>query len=294
MDAPIAGMRDKIVSIIPNLRAMSPSSVRLIDIVKDPDHDLEELIDELEFDAGLTANILRWANSVYFRGIEQTVSIRDAAVRLGTRPMMNLITASCTAPALGRPVPGYELGTGGLLWHSMMVATGTDVIASECKALSPNHTFTAGLLHDIGKIVLGPFIKSRSTAIGELIREEQLPFDKAERAVFGIDHQEVGALILREWNIPEPIVEAVRWHHEPNEYEGEKLVVDLIHVSEMLTWVADAGSGIEAENYQIDDQASQRLGLDDSLHGTIIEAMLAELEKHQDILLPGSKATGTG
>jgi len=158
----------------------------------------------------------------------------------------------------------------------------------------PNHTFTAALLHDIGKIVLGPLVKKQSTAIGDLLRKEQLPFDEAERAILGIDHQEVGALLLREWNIPESIVEAVRWHHQPNDYDGEKLVVDLIHVSEMLTWETDVEASIESENYKIDDQASQRLGLDDSVHDLIVETMTAELRKYQEVLRSESAETGSG
>ena len=124
-------------------------------------------------------------------------------------------------------------------------------------------------------------------------KKEQLPYDQAERAILGIDHQEIGALLLQEWNIPEPIVEAVRWHHEPSAYEGDRLVVDLIHVAEMLTWETDIGAGAEGENYRIDDQAAQRLELDDTVHETIVETMVAELEKFRDVLKSESAASST-
>lgn len=273
-----AVLRDEIIAVIVTLPAMRPSSIRLLELVQNPEHNIDEMVDALEFDPGLTANLLRWANSAYFGGVHQITSVRDAAVRLGASQMGNLITTSCAAPAIGKRVVGYELAPGSLLEHSMMVAVGTNVIVEACKADRPSHTFTAALLHDIGKIALGPFIEKQGGAVEDLARQEEVPFDEAERAVLGIDHQEVGALLLQEWNIPESIVEAVRWHHQPSEHSGEKSAVDLVHAAEILTLETGIGTGVDGEHYRLDDQASQRIGLDEPGYGAIIETMLAEME----------------
>jgi len=293
MTKPTVCLRDEIIAVIVTLPAMRPSSVHLLELVQNPDHDIEKLVDALEFDPGLTANLLRWANSAYFGGVHQITSVRDAAVRLGTSQMGNLITASCAAPVIGKRIVGYGLAPGSLLDHSMMVAIGTNVIAKACKAEPPSHTFTAALLHDIGKIALGPFIEKQGGAVEELARKEELPFDEAERLTLGIDHQEVGALLLKEWNIPEPIVEAVRWHHQPSGHEVEKLAVDLVHAAEILTLHMGTESGIDGEQYRLDEQASMRLGLDESSYGTIIETMTAEMDTLRELLSSGSGAKTT-
>jgi len=284
------GLRDEIIAVIVTLPAMRPSSVRLLELVQNPDHNIEELVDAIEFDPGLTANLLRWANSAYFGGVHQIASVRDAAVRLGTSQMGNLITTSCTAPVIGKRVVGYDLAPGSLLEHSMMVAIGTNVIAKACNTDPPSHTFTAALLHDIGKIALGPFIKEQDGAVKELARKEELPFDEAERSILGIDHQEVGALLLKEWNIPGPIVEAVRWHHQPSGHEGEKLAIDLVHAAEILTLQMGTESGIDGKRYRLDEQASMRLGLGESSYGAIIERMVAEMETLREVLSSDSAA----
>ena len=113
----------------------------------------------------------------------------------------------------------------------------------------PTYTFTAALLHDIGKIVLGTFLSIDSGPIMKLAFEDGLSFENAEREVLGIDHAEVGAELLNLWDIPDEIVQVVQYHHHPEQCE-DNMAVHLVHVADLLSIECGFGIGIDGLNYR--------------------------------------------
>ena len=109
------------------------------------------------------------------------------------------------------------------------------------------NAFTSGLLHDVGKILLGTFMEVDVEPIVHLAKTELISFNVAEQRVLGIDHAEAGAALLEAWELPELIIRAIRWHHTPEDYEGDPLVVDLVHVADALCLQGAIGAaGIRA------------------------------------------------
>ena len=253
-------IRDTIIEQIQTLDGLPASASQLIQKVNNPDFNIQELVDSIEMDPALTANVLKWANSPVFGGIHEIATIRDATVRLGLQQMRQLITASLTTPIISHAIPGYDLSPGQLLERSIIVAMGSIEISKFLQIKTPEHTFTAGLLHDIGKIVLGKFVGNSSFKLLEEADRESIPFNKAEHNILGIDHAEAGALLLKNWNIPLPIVEVVRWHHEPNLYEGESNTpLDIVHLTDLAATCCGIGVGIDGVSYAPSSAVLQRL-----------------------------------
>ena len=259
-------------------------------MLQDPDVEVADLVDSLEYDPGLTANLLRWANSAYFGGRHEILSVRDAVVRLGMRRMNQLIMTSIAAPVVGQPIRGYDLPPGRLLEHSIAVAIGTGELAKVLDIALPDTAFTAGLLHDIGKVVLGMFVEVASEPILSLAAEEEISFDESERRVLGIDHAEVGALLLERWNLPASIVSAVRWHHEPHCLEEDTVTVDLVHVTEALALACGLGNGVDGLLYSPDPVAVDRLSLSTAAAERTVARMLTGLAEIRSLILPESDA----
>ena len=233
----------------------------LISTTRNPDVPFEKLVEALEHDQGLTANILRWANSVYFSGRYEIESLRDAAVRLGLDQLKLIVMVSVAAPMVKQAIAGYDLPAGSLFEHSIAVGVGTAELAKIMDMEAPPHAFTAGLLHDIGKVALGTFIAVAAEPIKSVTQEQRVSFDEAERLTLGIDHAEAGAILLRHWNVPSTIADVVHWHHRPQEYDGESTTLDLVHTACILSMKCGLGIGSDGLNYKYSNEVEARLKL---------------------------------
>ena len=271
--------RDEIIAKIGVMPAMPAASIDLIGTIHDPDVSVDQLVGVMEHDQGLTANILRWANSVYFGGRHKVYSVRNAIVRLGLDQMKLVVIASIAAPMVRQQIEGYDLPPDSLLEHSIAAAIGTREIARELGIEAPPYAFTAGLLHDIGKIVLGTFVKVDSKPIIRLVQEEDITFDEAERRILGIDHAEVGALLLEGWKISQPIIDAIRWHHEPDGFEGDLSVIDLVHTACYLSMRCGLGLGIDGVHYRLDKSVEARVKISPTQYEALAERILTGLSE---------------
>jgi putative nucleotidyltransferase with HDIG domain len=257
-------------------------------LLQNPDVSFDELGRTIELDPGLTANMLRLANSAYF-GFQRTIgSIRTAIVRLGTQRVYHLVLGLSVAPLASKPVRGYDLPAGALWQHSVAVAVGAERLGQALKIKFPDYAFTAGMLHDVGKIVLGTFVEADGEAIGKIARQESVSFDVAEQRVLGIDHAEVGAMLLERWNLPSDIVQVGRWHHRPEEFEGDKTVTDLIHVADALCLGAGIGAGADGLHYRPSADAVERLGLTTETSEAVVCEMMEGMNELQGMFGVGA------
>ena len=149
--------------------------------------------------------------------------------------VVQLSLMSVTSETLSKPINGYGLSAWQLWDHCVAVAVGTEHLLAGMEVTPPPFAFTSGLLHDIGKIVLGTFVNVNSEDILLRAFEERISFDHAERKVLGIDHAEVGAALVEEWGFSDEIIDVVRWHHEPENASGDLLTVDVVHIADVLS-----------------------------------------------------------
>jgi putative nucleotidyltransferase with HDIG domain len=187
------------------------------------------------------------------------------------------------------PVRGYDLPGGKLLSHSLAVAVGAEELARMLGHEVPSHVFTAGLLHDIGKIVLGTFLEVDAGPVLERANSQQLPFDVAEREVLGIDHAEVGGILLDRWNFPVQLVASVRCHHRPEDLSPPDFVADCVHVSNMVSIECGLGAGIDGLHYTPSGTVLRRLGITGEMIEKLTCTMLTELNGVQDALCDGTE-----
>lgn len=147
----------------------------------------------------------------------------------------------------------------------------------------PSYTFTAGLLHDIGKIVLGTFGEIDPQPIIEMAEETQISLVSAEQLFLGIDHAEVGARLLEVWNLPAYLSEVVRWHHDPQKDPGQAVVAGLVHVADALC--IDAGIGTSASPHfrGLAGEILKKACLETQVAEKVVEEARAELEGLHDI-----------
>ena len=249
-----------ILAKVKSFPSMPEAAAKLLKLLDNPDATAAQIEQILRYDAGLTANLLKLTNSVYFGLPCKVGSVTQAVVLLGWKKLIQLVMASCVNAVMGKPVPGYDLPAGELWRHSIAVSVAAEDLAKELKVSASEEIFTAALLHDVGKLVLGGFVKEDLEKI-EIEASRGISFEVAEHMVLGTDHTEVGAQILKNWSFPPALVNAVRWHHDPDSAGKTDTLVDIVHVANILCLMIGIGVGREGLCYKPSPLATKRLGL---------------------------------
>ncbi len=210
MDDLIAKRLDKIEDLptIPNTLHRVLSS---IDEVTTSAQSMEEIIRE---DPVLTAKILKIANSPYYGLVTEVSSIARAVVILGFEEVKNLVIGLSLTNAFAGDLsfPGLD---GSALWiHSFAVAHAAKLVAEAMETLDPDDLYTAGLLHDIGRVLMCIYFREEMERIVALSRERGVPLTEAEQEV-GLSHSEVGAYLARKWKLSDLLFHVIRYHHHP-------------------------------------------------------------------------------
>ena len=159
-----------------------------------------------------------------------------------------------------KTIPGYDLCGGGLWQHSMAVSVAAEILVKALKIPDADEVFTAALLHDVGKLILGGFVKEDLKQI-ETMMMKGITFDVAETMVLGTNHAEIGGQILHKWSFPAELVNAVQWHHDPESCEESCTLSDIVHVANtlgLMTGFGKVAKGLAIEPF---GPVADRLGL---------------------------------
>ena len=251
----------KIASIVKSFPGMPGTALKLLAMIDDPSMRVSQIEKILRQDPGLTANVLRLANSAYFGIPSKVGSIRQAVILLGLKRLIQMVIAACVSAIMDKPVPGYNLPPGELWRHSIAVSVAAEGLVKELKLDAGEEIFTAALLHDVGKLVLGEFVKEDFKQI-ETAVSEGIAFETAETIVLGTNHADTGARILTNWSLPTEIVNAVRWHHAPENADQTSTMLDIVHVANFMSMMIGIGMGRDGLQHQPSVEVSDRIGLE--------------------------------
>lgn len=244
--------------------AMPGNTTRVLEVLRNPNAGADAIEKVVGIDPGLTANVLRFANSA-FVGLRGTVgSLRDAVVQLGVGRLSEMAVAGSVNTMMSSGVEGYSIDAGEMWRHAVAVGVGSEILARDLGLTMAGDCFTAGLLHDVGKLICGQLVGERWREL-KTAASANATFDAAERGVIGMDHAEIGAEVLQHWGLPEALVLAVRCHHRPEGADGHPAqpLVDVVHVADAVALMLGLGAGREGLGYQVSDDVVQRLDLDE-------------------------------
>lgn len=185
---------------------------QLLQVFREPDKEVDEVVQLISYEPALTAEILKRCNSSYFAGQEPASDIFESVSRLGFYEVYQLVVALFGAGAKSMEGAAEGIDVEGLWRHSVITAVAASIIAEEIEE-SKAVAFTAGLLHDIGKLVLASAERARYAEAVQASERENVSLVQTEREAFGTDHSQVGGELMAHWKLPEEVVAAVRHHH---------------------------------------------------------------------------------
>ena len=277
---------NKIASAIKSFPGMPGTAVKLLALIDDPAMRVSQIEEILRHDPGLTANVLRLANSAYFGIPSKIGSIRQAVILLGLKRLIQMVIAACVSAIMDKSVPGYDLPPGELWRHSIAASVAAEGLVKVLKVEAAEEIFTAALLHDVGKLVLGDFVKDEFKQI-ETAVAQGISFEMAEKIVLGTNHADVGARILTKWLLPSEIVNAVQLHHAPEESEQPGSMLDIVHVANFISMMIGIGIGKDGLQHQPSVEVTERLGIESEHLEIVASQTMQWVKEFSEVLNPG-------
>jgi putative nucleotidyltransferase with HDIG domain len=189
----------------------------------------------------------------------------------------------CMSALMKKPVPGYDLPRGELWRHSVAVSVAADLLVKSLSISDADEVFTAALLHDIGKLVLGDYVQEDLEKIEGMV-SKGISFEVAEYVVLGTNHAAIGARILQNWSLPRELVNAVSWHHDPESCDHYCLLSDVVHVANIVGRRVGFGKGRNGQVLEPSLEVAERLGINQNHIDTLAEQTLQEVGRLTEIL----------
>ena len=255
--------REQITSKVRSLPTLSTAISQLSSMLHNEKASASDFEKIIKPDLALTANLLKLTNSAFFGLTREVASVKQAVALLGTTRVFELATSLSMANVVPPVLVGYQI-TAEVFWqHSIAVAVLADALRKEARLDVPELVFTAGLLHDIGKLIIGVFLATLPEAEILQMRGEGIAFVEIERKVLGIDHAEVGMEVASKWNLPAVVCLATRYHHTPDEVEDprQRNLISMIYAADKLAYSLDYPASDLLADTEIPPELTARLGV---------------------------------
>lgn len=244
------------------LPALPQAVMEVLAILRRENASAADCAERIARDQAMTVRTLRLANSAFYGMPGRVATIHDAVHMLGRRTLGALLTTAAVSAQFGRcRCPGFDFQA---FWrHALGTAIAAQSLAREL-ASDDDLAFTAGLLHDVGRLALATYFPAELGAALAKARADDAPLLVAERSVLGIDHTQVGAMIAARWHFPAAVAEAISAHHAPPAPAGPAThasLTDLVHVADAIAHALDLSGADDEMVPDIETSAWARLAL---------------------------------
>jgi putative nucleotidyltransferase with HDIG domain len=234
------------LSTIRDVPTMPAILIRLNRMLQDEDVSIDKIGQLIETDQAISSKILKLVNSAFFGFRSCVSSISHALMILGFNTVRNAAISVSLVDAIQiRRSRGFDVTE---FWrHSIAVAVAAKYLAKQTRLKDPDNAFAAGLLHDVGKLVMLQFLPELFDCVWESICREGIPFHEAEQKHLPIDHAVIGAHIGRTWQFPPALVEAIAYHHKPPEIVEDIELVVTIHLADLAANHFHSGAPLQPD-----------------------------------------------
>ena len=276
----------KIIGNIDKLPTLPYVVTALNDFIKNPNTSAADIRKIIMKDQALSSHILKLVNSAFYGFSERISSISHAIVILGFNTVKNVaLTASVFRMFPKDNIGDTQFDVKGFWVHSLAVASTARLIAARAKIPGIEDIFVAGLLHDIGKVILEQFVHDKFIEILMVTKKKNILMREAEAEVLdGVTHSQIGAWLATRWKLPTGLVHMIGFHHRPELDEQLLKPVACIHLADILVRCFDYGSGGDKKMPKINQMAWESLGFTFSDIEDIMIAMDSELSEAEAFL----------
>ena len=208
--------KEEIRKAIGQIKSLPSAPLLYIQLTKElrkPNVHVSQVAEIIQQDTGMSAKLLQVVNSAFFGFAASIADVQEAVARLGfqTIKSLALMAGAFNTPSALKKIDGFSLDE--LQRHSLYSASLAKRLLTD--QVEKDYAVTAALLHDLGKLVLASQMPEQLAAVLEIVRSDGRPLIEVEKQIIGASHAQIGGCLLGLWGVPEEIVEAVTYHHEP-------------------------------------------------------------------------------
>lgn len=244
-------MIDSILKSIEKIPAFPATIQKVIALLRDEDYAVNNVVNVIKLDQAVTANILKISNSAYFGARQKIRTIQDAVIYLGQQQLVRAVQTAGISKYFQKGAKGYVNHSKELWEHSVAVALMSQILSRKLMSREDPVLYTAALLHDVGKIIMGEYVHESYGQISNRVTDLRCSFLEAEEAILGINHAELGGRIADRWNFPAEIRDAIAFHHRPDllhAVSSDKAW--LVYLSDQACLMYGVDGGVDALAYQ--------------------------------------------
>ncbi|MDO8291797.1 MAG: HDOD domain-containing protein [Gallionella sp.] len=266
----------KLVQGVGGLVTLPNVFIRINQLVEDPNSSTADIAKAVSQDPSFTVRLLRVANSPFY-GFSSTIDTVTKAVSvIGTSQIRNLALSMSVAKTFAG-LPNNLVSMDNFWRHSLYCALTARILAKQARKCDPEAVFTAGLLHDIGELIIFNRLpdQAKEALLLVLDQVDDLPVYQAERQIIGFDHAQVGGELARQWNLPPLLEECIAYHHSIGEAKRHPRETALVHLANILAQMAELDTLNSDDVSPIDPHAWEITGLDE----TVIELVVREAQE---------------
>ncbi len=236
----IRAMQERILSIR-DLPTLPVVAVEIMGLVQRDSSSVMDVAQVMYRDPVLTAKVLKLANSAFYGLRRQVETLNQAMVVLGFSEILNLVQSVSVVQAFKDEQFEDSFDLNAFWDHSVGTGEISRALATKVGLRFDGADFTAGLIHDIGKVVLEMYFHEDFTRALKTSRTSETPLYQSERKVLGVDHTEIGTWLAERWTLPERLVDVIQNHHAPLQSSRDKVLVAIVHLANTLAKVANIG-----------------------------------------------------
>jgi len=257
---------------------------QLFSQMNNPDVSVPQLAEIVSRDQALASKILKLVNSAFYGYKSEINTVNRAMVILGFRTIRNAALAISVFEYVASDEIHRQFNLEKFWRHSLGVASICKVLGKSAGIKQQEETFVAGLLHDVGKLIMMKYFQEDFLEVCGRAEQEGLRWHEAEDGLLRIGHTALARAVLRSWNFPPNLIEAVQYHHAPDPSITFSRLVSLVHLSDQTAYALDMGAPMSRGGESCDPRASSELGM--TLEGALEQTpqILEECEQALQIL----------
>jgi len=248
--------------------------------------DIAAIISE---DAAITAKVLKLTNSAYYGLAHKISNVKQAVVVIGLEALKSLVLSSSLIDAFGKGKQIDKNYTEAYWRHSLATAIMAKILARithRTELAFQEEAFSAGILHDIGKLVIASYLPEKHIEKMRFLQEHSTNEHEAENIVFDCTHVEVGRYFAESWKLPRELADAVYFHHAPASVPGDGALPYLVHLANNLVHLSNENDvwGATRETSSFYLETWNRLGLNSDMQDKLIQELAREYVKSETFL----------
>ena len=275
----------KIVRSIKKISSLPTVFSRVNELLNDPTSCAADFVKVISQDQALTARLLRLANSAFYGFPSRIDTVTRAIIIIGFRQLRDLVLATSVLDVFRGVGEDNSFSIEAFWRHSLACGVASRVLTIYKREENPERYFVAGLLHDIGRLVLLESCPEQYREVFMITKEENRLMYEVEGDVFGFTHAEVGKELLSLWRLPPSLEDAVGFHHDPRGGDSSSSYEDVVHIANILVHASGLGSSGDHFVPPLNQEAWERIGLKKSILELALEKIYKQFEEAVAFLL---------